>query len=401
MATFYIEGEQEKIIHNDYWQIRRLQASITKRLAYKDGYMFEQLHKSAVDKFARKLRRYYFSRSREMEISRDILDLYRIYLILSPIIQRLPGSMRISEHRGHALTWVRSNVNSKVQRFWYDYWAEEREADYDRLRTNLIRAGVTDRPFLDHLEDPFFTSYIRPTWQGDLARLIFDPFMFLHRKHYGEKCLRIGNVIHRLEKKRFPGAIDLREKRGEFWDYEVQYNRVRKEAAGETRMGGVVDIWVSQRREAKFKTEISQILDTRITAHGKIAKMTAAVAGYVEDIKYAKSAFDQVVTLRRWLNDKTKKLKATEERAGGVGKILTNMWTEKQTFSRTWRAERNFFYTADVKRPPVTVYLQYFNPKREAIHGAKRAAVAVVAVGERPKAARKKTAGQHLQSAGT
>lgn len=400
MAVFYLESDGKRIIEDDYWQLRRLQASIVKKLGFRHGELLEALQKPAVDTYARKLRRHYFSRSKDLEIYGNILDLYRIYLLLSPIIQRQPYSMRIDAHRGHALTWMRGYANSKVGRFWYDYWSEPRELDYDRLRTNLIRAGVTDRPFLDHLEEPFFTSYTRPTWEGDLARLIFDPFMFLQTRERGSALLRIGSVIHRLEKSRFPGAIDLRERPGEFWDYSVQYNRVKKETTpGKTLMSGVVDIWISERRINELKTELSEILASKNVPRFKVGKMVAACTGFIEETKYAKSAFDQILGLRRWITEKTKKLKATEKSAGKVGEALAAEWCKKQTFSKAWRSQRNFFFVPDTRKPPATVFMQFFNPKREAINGEKRQTVALVAVGERLAPARKKTAGRDLRTA--
>lgn len=364
---------QKREIEDGYYQLRRLQGKLCQYSQYEPGELWEAFNRRSVIEFADLLTQSYFPRSRDLEIWQNTQQLYRLYLVLSPLLQRLKYSMRLDWHKGHLLTWLRRSCNRRVSRYWLGSWMEPRQVDPQRLTLNMRLLGIRDERFLAEAIDLFRRNYNQSGWRGDLANCVFDPIMLLGReKGY---CIRVSNIFYRLEKKRFPGAIDLRSEWGIIWDYAVRFRVLKADRKLRLPSRGRMDIIMAAHRIREFKAEIRAIVSSKYKPENKVIRMRHAIQGFVEDAKFAKSAFNQIIGrpgsgiqgLKQYINQQVSQLKGTEVIAGVLGRMVSALWREKNTGDRYFLTKPNFFWKVDTSNPSKSVFIQFYNPKREYV----------------------------------
>lgn len=332
-----------------------MQGRLARVRSFPDGELLEKFQSASVRTYADRLATKYFPRckSEGWAVFDDVRQLYGLYLVLAPVLQREREAFRCDWHRGHLLTWVRRQANSRVAHWWLGISDLPRSIDEDRLRRNLDVLGIHDHRFYDDVVRDLFLAHYGA---GDIARSrlaaqIFDGIIFSVDRPAG---LRLGNKFVRLEREQFPGAVDIRDGYAQLWDYQVRHVRV-----GRT---GKIDILISNDRIETFRAAVHATLRARTTPAYRIILLERVIRDFVEHAKYAKSALPQILDLTRWIRQKIKRLSGAESRARALPEMLHSLF-ETKSCDRSFSNKPNFFW--DPSRVPEHVYVTFFNPHRE------------------------------------
>jgi hypothetical protein len=331
-----------------YYQMRRAQASIVQQIFFQTEELSKYLNKDYVKIYAKYLTDFYFYKTKNIEIYNLVLDLYKLFLVIAPILQKLKNNFKLDWNRAIFLSWLRSNLNKKVNKKYVKVEKKERRIDPDRLVRNFFELGIEDSLLIEFAMDCFKKNYNLQTARGRLANCIFDPIMFL-----GEGGFRRANEIIRLEKKKFDGCIDIDKGDVIIWDYKIR----RVTNNNKTTL----KIEINPENIKYFKERVKQILRSKQAINRKIFLLEAEVESFTNKHRYTKDAWDQFLDLKHWLFRKTKKLSAADKSV----KIAVNALKkyESKKCDKMFFRKPNFFWnTQDVEEK---IYKYYFSPYRE------------------------------------
>jgi hypothetical protein len=334
-----------------YGNLRRIQSKIVQQNFFQTEDLFKYLNKDCVKIYATYLTDFYFHRSKKLEIYNLIYDLYRLFLVIAPILQKQKNSFKLDWNRAIFLSWLRSNCNKKVNKKYIRVEKKERRIEPDRLIKNFLEMGIKDSLLIEFAIDCFKKNYTLETLRGRLANCIFDPIIFFSDK--GEKGFRRANEIIRLEKKKFPICVDIDKEDVILWNYKIR--RITNNTKTTLR------IEISDQEIKRFKQEIKLILNSKLNFKRKIFLLENKIESFVHRHKYTKDAWDQFLDLKYWLLKKTKNLAAMDKTTKFTINILLK-WKNERCDKMFFR-KPNFFWNAqDVEEEN---YKYFFSPYRE------------------------------------
>lgn len=373
---------------NLYNRLRYLLAGIARCLTFYDKELLEAVNSASCRAFAARATEHYFHKSRFAAIYGDMMLMFQCLTVMAPILQRQLNSMGFDWHAGTILTWFRVNTAHSVRKYFYGCDEHPRVPDPLLLRSNLHHLGIYDQKFCELLEMIYRAYYGRRTVSGKLANVLFDPIMFC--KLGDIKTLRVGNRIFRLEKKPFPGSIDLRSAQAVVFGYRIQrieweervplakgeLPKTRKKDAVKTKMvtRGMLEITIAEEHFSTFKNHVKTVLHSGLSLKYKIVILDRHVGAFVMSIRHARNSFEQIVELKRWLHHRLEPLRIEADKKARVkpdplydvlhrlSDIMVNKYLMLSNYQRYFRRP-NFFY--DPLEHDELTLLRFFSPYRE------------------------------------
>lgn len=377
-----------------YYQLSRFLARQVRIGEFHGRELYDAMQRPAVRLFAELAVKKYFNRGEDsMKVKRDMMLMYQALLVMSPILQRIPRSLHLDQHRGHVLSWLRVYVGGNAKRRHVTTMEVKRVHNPAHLAKRLETLGIHDRTFTRILVALFRSYYWRDTVAGSLSRLLFDPIMIeVERDRH---TLRVGNRIYTLHKHGGDKTVNLNKSPFVVFDYSVHYDA----AATENKL----TITLSSAALASFKKKIRGIMTRVADPKYKIGEIEKAIDRFSERAKWAKDDRRAIIELRDWLwktmqplatpmTDRiasrvSKKPPGTEKKKAKahsamkkelkakaadmkleishVPNILLNKWMQKslQTTGLI-KAKNNIFYDLDGSVEP-DVFMNFLSPYRE------------------------------------
>jgi hypothetical protein len=166
--------------------------------------------------------------------------------------------------------------------------------------------------------------------------------------------IRIGNNFLRLEKEAHDGSVDIREQDALVWDYRIRYRTVADI--------GHVNILLSEECMKSFREQIKSILRANASPAYKVILTEKIIRGFVDSARYARAALLQILEMKRWLQQKLRRLSGTEKNARMLPEKLLKLYQER--LARSFYSNKpNFFWNPT--RVPEEIFLNFFSPYRE------------------------------------
>ena len=332
--------------------MRRGQANIAMHRHFEDGDLARFLERDSFNVIAERLTDKFFHKSEGLVLHELVKAIYLVMLILAPIIQMLPLSAKMDWHRGHFLSWYRTNATNVRKRFHCRVRTVERTFQPAQLAANLAQLGIHDAVMLPVILDLYKRHYGGATLKDTLAHQLFDPIMLLNGKIGYE--LRHGNSLCRLERHPFDGSFDLRSTSFTVLDYSL--------ISREDKTGRHLETTICDGTLADFRTVVKGILNSTSSPEYKVARIEQSIRDLVERTRYARTALPQLMELKTWLANKLSGLAATRAAANQLPNLLVNLWLQR-TDSRMFLKKPTFFL--DPSEIEEKTYLNFFSPYRE------------------------------------
>lgn len=345
-----------------YYRLCRLLAKYVRFGEFHGRELYEAMQRPAVKLFAELAVKKYFNRGEDtMKVKRDMVVMYQTLLVMAPILQRIPRSLHLDQHRGHVLTWLRMYAGGNAKRRYVTVKEIEREHNPAILTKRLEQIGIHDRTFTKVLVALFRAYYWRDTVAGNLARLLFDPIMIdVPRDRH---VLRIGNRIFTMHKMAVRKALNLNRSPLTLFDYEIRYDS--------SAVQNKLTITLSPAAVAAFKSKIRGIMSRTADPKYKIEEIETAIEKFTEQAKWAKDDREGVIELKGWLWRTMQPLTEKKPDKGStpldvkhIPNVLVNRWFQKRA-GTTGRfiARSNIFYALDDIEPDT--FLNFLSPYRE------------------------------------
>jgi hypothetical protein len=334
-----------------YHAVRRAQGSIAQYCHFRDGDLSRYLSRDSFATVAGRLADKYFHKSRGMAIWEMATEIYHVLLIMAPIVQRLQLSTKYDWHRGHVLSWFRVQCSNRRKRY-HAVREIERAFQPDLLGTNLAQLGVHDSAMMETILELYRRHCGGRTLKDLLAHQLFDPIIMMNVREGYE--LRHGNRLYRLEKDQFAGSVDIRTQLVSILDFSLTSSAHKTGRFLEVRMADVV--------LKQFQDAIKSILDMPAAPQFKLQRIEVRIRDLVERTRPARSAWPQVLELKRWLGHKLQKLAGTVPEAKLLPHLLANLWLQRSDH-RLHLKSPSFFY--DISKYDEKTYLMFFSPYRE------------------------------------
>jgi len=335
-----------------YYQLRRSQARIASFLHFRTGSLSRYLKSTSFKLMANRLAEKYFHLSQGAAMYESIVELYMILLIIAPILQRIPLSMRFDWHTGHVLSVFRADCSRRRNRIFYACREIPREYAPETLSANLQRLGIHDAIMVKWLHKLYDRHTGGKGLQHTLANQLFDPIMLLHVMTGRE--LRVGNRLHRLEKTEFQECVDIRRSPAAVFDYLV--------LCVDDAKGRHTDIKLSDAAISRFKYRVTNILAQSNSPAFKEQLITSAIDDFSMRSRWARSSLEQILGLKSWLAGKLTALSATQADVRRLPDILVNTFL-MQVDTKLYFKAPNFFLNRDSVIEKA--YFNIFTPYRE------------------------------------
>ncbi len=338
----------------DYDLVTRSQAEIGCIQHFKSGRLSRYLEALSFNNMGYGLAEKNFNKSQDLAIYNHAARLYRALLIIAPILQRQPLSVRFDWQPGHVLSHFRIFTKGNIKRFNFGVRCIERSYQPELLIANLDRMGIHDQDYIEELVELYdrYNLGSGRTLQHKLADLIFDPVMLYDIRNGFE--LRNGNIMYRLEKQPFDGSVDIRKN----WVTLQQYS-IR--SFDNSKGGRHLEILLSDEYLEAVRTRFKDALSSHMSAHNKVRYLFRIVFDVVHVARWARSADSQMIELRRVLTRGVSSLAGTTPAVLRIPNRLYTLWLE-QLDTRLLIKVPNFFLYPD--RVEKEVYMNFFNPFR-------------------------------------
>jgi hypothetical protein len=338
----------------DFDLVARSQAEIACIQHFRDGRLSRYLEALSFNNMAYGIAEKYFYNSRDKAIYDHAARVIRALLIIAPVVQRQPLTVRFDWQPGHVLSHFRFYTKGNIRRFHFGVRCVERSYAPTLLIANLESMGIHDSMFVDELVELYdrYDARINRTLQHKLADLVFDPVL-MHGLQTGFE-LRQGNVFYRLGKQPFEGSSDLRYTWGTVMQYSI---RTRENKQG----GRYMEIRLTDKYLEDVRVRFKDALAGDNSPPAKVRFLYRIVFDVVQVARWAGSADHQISELSQWLTKQVSSLAGTMPAAYGVPKRLFSLWTEQRDNRLLFKVPNFFLYPDKVERD---VYMNFFNPFR-------------------------------------
>jgi hypothetical protein len=374
-----------------YSRLRYLLAGIARCLRFMEKELVEVMNGTPCVTMAHRAAEKYFYLSRTSAVYGDMVIMFQALFTVAPVLQRLKGSMGFDWHHGHVLTWFRTNTAMNIGRWYFGCQELSRVPDPVVLRENLHHLRIYDGKFADTLEMLMRCYYGRNSVTGKLAACLFDPIMFCRLGDH--HTLRVGNKLYRLERQGFPGCVDLRTESAIVLGYSLrrkdwlerfplseklnaQKGKAKRRQQVRVIRRGMLEIAISGELIDAFKAKAVAIINCSASIEYRIHELDSLMVSFLASVRYARTGFDQVLHLSRWLANNMKPLHAAVDRRKKFNrrkppvqvppfhKILLSRF-QSNLDTRRYYPRPNFFY--DPQEHPEELFLQFFSPYREEV----------------------------------
>lgn len=335
-----------------YHLVRRAQASIASYQHFGDDDLAQYLERGSFIAMAARLADHYYNRSKDLQMHKQVIDIYAALLTMAPILQRLPLSFKFDWHRGHLLSFIRTNISGRVGRFYVAVRQVERSYQPELLAANLEALGIHDAAMVEVLLDLYRKHCGGTALKERLAHQLLDPLLLSTEKQGYE--LRIGNQLIRLEKQSFDGSVDLRSESLTLLDYSLH--------SVEHKGGYGIEILISDSCISEFREHINRIMNAAASPEYKLVLVKNRINDFVERTRSARSAQNQVLELKRWLANRVRKLAGTSQEAKLLPELLVNLWLQRVDHTLYLKSP-NFFFNP--RQHDEKTFASFFSPYRE------------------------------------
>lgn len=340
-----------KAADNSYYLVRRAQLRIVMRTHFRNGELYDIMNRSAFQQTSEKLTDKYFYRS-GATVYDEIKELYQLYLVLAPTMQKIKNSFKVDWTKGHAISWLRRLFNGRVRHWYYIHTENERRHDTELLLSRLRDHGIADKRFLDEAIERYLCFWGSDGLKGSLANCIFDPFMYRVK----DSGIRIGSSVIETSQGKLDGRSNIFEKPIEIMSYHV----VVYEKSGRTH----INVTIRPDVISDFKKRCELIISTRTTPQYKLVQLSSLISQLLETAKYAKDSFYQIRELQSWTDKKFRKLSGTDKEFKAIICNMTSNFMEKVVSKYTYQ-RTNFFWDKNLNDIPEKTFFIYFSPYRE------------------------------------
>lgn len=338
---------------NSYYLVRRAQLKILMRSYFRNGELFEIMNRKAFEDMAIKLADKYFHKTGPT-VYAEMVDLYKVFLCLAPVIQKQQNSCKLDWSRLHILSHLRRLFNNKVKHWYYKVSVQPRMYDPDSFKSVMRASGITDATFIDYSLEKYLCFWGAEGRKGNLANCIFDPFFFHVKTGTG---LRIENVLIETVPTKAAGFTLISEVPLEIMCYRI--------STYELYGRHYVDIRLSDNYIKSVREKLITIVTQKITPEQKFKQIVALANNYIENARYAKDAFNQVNEMQRYFVKQTGKLAAgNAEFRHTAGSLVSEYIAKHEKFAIRGT---NFFWDKNHSNVPEKIYQVYFSPYRERI----------------------------------
>jgi len=341
----------------DYPHIRKKQFYLAKLQEYNDPELMSFYNHACCENFAQILTEKFFPKATQKALGPEIKELYKIYLTLSPIIQKVKYSWKIDYSEAIFMSILRKNINKRTARYHIKITELERPLELKALKEGFEKAKISAPEFLEKVSESYLFHYRAPYLRGSLANRIFDPFIFFEA---GEGFrLRKSNQIIRLEKNKFTDSIDIRHAAVTIGKYNIQLQGTKKGDAS------YLHTTIAEKEIEKFKGKILITLEDKNEPGKKLEQCKSIIFDFTENIKYAVSDIEGIFQLKQWLKNKNviRKLAINTKEYMELPELLQQQYEEKNTQKRMFFTKPNFFWTPEeIKKEQ---YLNFFSPYSE------------------------------------
>jgi hypothetical protein len=351
MAT--IKPASQSLMENTtYYLVRRAQARIAAYRNFGDGDLAMFLERKSFDTMAERMAAHFFHKSADLAIYDQVKELFKVAMIMAPILQRIPYSSKVDWHRGHVMSWFRCNISIRRMRFHLSIKDTSRVYDPERLSARLEALGIRDALMVEVLKDIYRRHAGGTTLRDILAHQIFDPILFTNDND--DFQLRHGAHVFQMDKARSDASIDLRVKSATVLDYRIK--TVKKDERYH------LDIKISDACLKEFQDDIKYILKLTSTPTEKVERIENKIRNLVERTRSARSALPQIERLKLWLSAKLKPLSANTAEAAVLPNVLVNWWLGRVD-SKLYVKSPNMFF--DPSQYDEKTFVTFFSPFRE------------------------------------
>jgi len=341
----------------DYTHIRKKQFYLAKLQEYMDDELMSFYNHDCCKNFAKILTEKFFPEANRKALGIEIRELYKIYLTLAPIIQKVKYSWKIDYSEAVYISFLRRNINKRTGRYHIKITEIERPLDVKSLKEGFCKAKINAPEFIEKVKESYLFHYRVPHLRGSLANRIFDPFIFYEA---GEGFrLRKSNQIIRLEKDKFKDSTDVRHSGVTIGKYNIQ---LRGTKTGES---SYLHTTIAENETEKFKKKIETALQQKNDPGKKLEKCKGIVFDFTENIKYAISDIEGIFLLKKWLhqNNALRRLAMNCNEYMELPELLQKQYEEKSPRTKMFFTKPNFFWTPDeIKKEQ---YLNFFSPYAE------------------------------------
>lgn len=335
-----------------YHRVRRAQARIAAYRNFGDGDLAMYLERESFDTVAERLAKHYFHKSVGRAIYDQAKELFKISMIMAPILQRIQYSSKYDWHRGHVLSWFRCNISSRRKRYHLSILDNNRNYQPEQFSARLEALCLRDTFMVQVLNDIYRRHAGGSTLKDHLAHQIFDPIIFTNADD--NFLLRHGTHTYRMDNARSDGSVDLRVKSAVILDYRIKSVK-RAERYH-------LEINISDACLQEFQADIKGLLKFRCEPSVKVELIKNTIRNFVERTRSARSAFLQIQQLQQWLADKLKPLSANTAEAAVLPNILVNCWLSRVD-GKLYLKSPNLFF--DPSKHDENTFMTFFSPYRE------------------------------------
>jgi len=278
----------------EFANLVRIQQGLTKLCCLKNDKLIQKLNDKNTYIFAQQLAEKYFSKTKNIDMLVEITDLYRYWIVLAPITNKLRQNTRIEHNDNYVLSWIRRNANKNVRRYYLSEKIHQRDIDSAKIIISLEKLGVEIGTYTEQLLEIYENFYINETVMGKMVRRMFDALQF--SSDYAEGMKYYKNRQIQLQNNAAPGYTDIRNGYTNFLGcYNLGYQE--KTAPGTYYM----TIELSQEEITLFKAKIRKIIDSDSNEHKKISELKRLINGSICNWRYAVSGHKQITEIALWL----------------------------------------------------------------------------------------------------
>lgn len=283
----------------EYANLMRMLQGVTRSFALTDKKLMDILNHKSTHLLAQNLTAKYFGKTKNIDYLTDITEMYRYWITLAPISNRIRQISRIEHNDNYILSWIRRNANQRVKRYYISEKHHKRTNNAVRILETLRGLSVEQGIFLEGITTIYEENYapdgIALTAKIKMAHRMFDQLQFGDSSNYEKGKRMHRNIMLKMVSTPDPGFEDLRNGYTLMDSYKVRYKKKNDN-------GYYMAIEISDSEMCSFKEKIKKIINSEYEQHKKQVVLTRLITSIVEKWRYAVSAHKQIEEIALWLS---------------------------------------------------------------------------------------------------
>lgn len=338
-----------------YINLRKKQVHLARLKKQDEKYLLSFLDSYEANKIAETLASKYFPKSIELDYFKDIVFLYKLFLLLSPLSQNQKYGHTVDILERTFISWLRRYIAGSPKRSYVSIDNLERVLNYSRLENGLNQSGINSPSFIKKLFPYFKRYYSKDDLIGSLANRIFDPFVFFN-SGTGFR-LRKNNEIFRLEKDSFPNSINV-------LDAHVISNKYIFRIKISTKNNRkYLYIKLSDKYISKFKSKFTAILSSDISLNQKFKDCNLMISMLTSSIMFLPLDYDWLNNFSYWIKDVISKNDCSNEVFNKLPETFIKLSCHKNHGNKMYFPNNHFMW--NIKEVKKDEYLTFYSPFNE------------------------------------